>query len=133
MSETDGTRTFERARLGRIVRWAGYGLSIVLGVTLWPFLFQKGAEFNSVNFGIALILTWFCLPVSYGITHLLSSLMMRLAAKFDPIPYDRMVKQIVLAANLGGLAALGSCGMIASGYEPPQPFFAIYDIDLSRR
>lgn len=124
-----GSGTLTAAKL---VRWTGYGLSFVLGLILWPRLFEWGFRMENSQFGLALLFNWFCLPVSMTITHVVSWIAMRGAARLDPQSSGVNLRaQIQTASMLGIIASLGSCGVIASGYVPPEPFYSIYDLDLT--
>lgn len=118
--------------LARAIRLAGYGAAFTIGLTLWPRLMELGFKHENTNFGLAILLGWFCLPVSMVIAGVTGWVSVRVAHAIDPMSsggdYRRNVQ---LAQLLGVLATLGSCGMIASGYEPPDPFGSIYELDLS--
>lgn len=112
-------------------RWFGYALSFGGGLILWPRLIEIGFRHENTNFFLAITLVWGCLPVSMGITWVGSIVYMKaihIADRFNRAVIDRSIQT---AALLGIVGTLGSCGMIASGYEPPEPFHSIYDLDLS--
>lgn len=114
------------------IRSIGYCLSFGVGLALWPQLMEWGYKLENVQFGLSVLLNWFCLPVSMGITHVISAITMGIAHLMDASSTPPNLRsQIQRASVLGVLATLGSCGMIASGYEPPERLHSIYELDLS--
>ena len=123
--------TQKRALPTRIVIWVGYGVCFVLGATLWPQLMAWGYPLRNDNFGLSLLLVWFCLPVSMAICWLFSIGFMHLVGRLKPCgDHGQLRRNVQIAALLGIVSTLGSCAMIALGYEPPQPFLTIYDVDF---
>jgi hypothetical protein len=117
--------------IARVLRWTGYGLSFAFGMALWPRLMEWGFHYRNTQFGLALLFNWFCLPVSMSITYAVSWLFMHVSKLFDSSCNGATLsKHISTASMIGVVATLGSCGLIASGYEPPAPFYSIYDLDL---
>ena len=116
------------------IRWTGYLLSFGMGLLLWPRLMEMGVRFENTHFGLALLFNWFCLPVSMTITSIISYVAMRIAALWEPsITAMTLSKQIQTASMLGVLSALGSCGMMVSGFEPPPPFDDVYQLDFNEK
>lgn len=120
-------------KLARVMIWMGYGASIIVGLILWPRLLEWGFYMENRNFGLAIIFGWFCVPVSIAAAWGVGILFMKLSRSFDPAisPY-RLNRNIQTAGVLGIIATLGSCGMISSGYEPPEPLHSIYDVQLKK-
>ncbi|WP_298813259.1 hypothetical protein [uncultured Roseibium sp.] len=109
--------------------WAGYIVPIFIGISLWPQLFDWGIKIQNQQLGFALILVWGCLPITILIGYIAGIFLMHVAAAIDPSIAAVRMRQMVGTANvLGVVATIGSCGMIASGFEPPEPIMSLYDI-----
>lgn len=117
----------------QIIIWVGYIASFVLGLILWPQLIELGFLLRNDQFGFALLFNWFCLPVSMSICWLFSIGFMQVVGRLNPsMDHDQVRRNVQIAALFGVVSTLGSCGMIALGYEPPQPFSSIYDVEFGR-
>lgn len=115
----------------KLLRWAGYATCFILGAVLWPRLMELGFAFRNSNFGLAILFNWLCLPVSMLITSAIGMVIMRLASLLEDAPdRARTRKAVSTASMLGIMSSLASCTMIASGYEPPEPLYSIYDLTI---
>ena len=119
-------------QIARLIRWTGYSLSFFIGVTLWPQLMEWGYVMENENFFLAITLGWFCLPLTMAASWFVGWGMMKLSTLFDPQAETKQSSQVYLAAMFGIVATLGSCGVIAFGYEPPSMVAPFYDLNLSR-
>lgn len=126
--------TASNVQLAKLIRLTGYVLSFITGIALWPQLIEYGYKMENTHFGLAILFVWGCLPGSMIVTHVISFFAMRMAYSIDPVSSGlKLSDQITAASFIGIFATLGSCGVIAAGYEPPAPIGALYDLDLSGR
>ncbi|MCV6575854.1 MAG: hypothetical protein OIF58_08980 [Cohaesibacter sp.] len=120
--------------IARAIQWAGYGLSFFIGATLWPRLIEWGFKHENTQFGLSLMLSGFCLPITMAVAWGAGWMVMQVATIFDhPQGNHSLERNVQIAAMMGVIAALGSCGMIAGGYEPPELLRSFYDLDLSSK
>lgn len=123
-----------RVTPAKLLRIIGYAICILIGAALWPRLIEWGFKLENTNFALSVLLNWFCLPVSMVAVGLVSWATMHMASAIDPHSTVSTVrKHTERAALFGVLATLGSCGAIASGYEPPAPVDRFYDLDLGSK
>jgi hypothetical protein len=116
------------------LRIVGYCMSFGVGLILWPQLMEVGTRYENTNFLLALTLVWGCLPVSMTITWIGSYIYMNAIHIGQHLNRKALIDRSVQTGALLGIAGcLGSCGMIASGYEPPEPLHGIYDIQFHQK
>lgn len=121
--------TYFRTVFAHSMVWTGYGLSFLMGLTLWPFLMEAG--YGSSGTSASVLLTWFCLPITIGVAWITGAFFVNIGAAIHPIPNTRqMDRNIRKAYVLGIIATMGSCSLIASGFEPPAPFHSVYQLQL---
>jgi hypothetical protein len=118
--------------LAAAIRIAGYVATVAIGALLWPRMMELGFRYENANIGLAILLVWFCLPITMALAAFAGWFAVTIAHEIAPSGNDDTLRRnVVLAQSLSVLTTLGSCGMVASGIEPPAPFDAIYDLDLS--
>jgi len=109
--------------------WMGYASCAVLGMTLWPQIMEWGYSFRDKNYFIATILMAGCLPISIGFAYLAGQFFIRCAHSIDgSTDISNSGQKITIVLILSVMTTLGSCGVIASGYEPPEPLNGIYEL-----